>query len=83
MDTPCFGQEGGAHGVTRGNSDYYHRPWWQWGLDEGGRVESPLDNDNNDTHSVGVAIDYTSQEVIPMSKWLGVGRYLLVLPNQS
>ena len=83
LDTPCFGQEGGAHGVigdaSRGNSDDYHGPWWQWGLDEGGRVEPPLDDDNNDTHSVGVAIDYTSQEVVPISKWLRVGRYFLVL----
>ncbi len=46
-----------------------HGSWWGWGLDEGGRVEPPLDSDDNDTHSVGVTIDYTSQEPVPISKY--------------
>ncbi len=64
---------------SRGNADDYHGPWWQWSLDEGGRVEPPLDSDSKDTHSVGVAIDYTSQEVVPISKWPGVIDTFLVL----
>lgn len=70
VDTPCFGKEGGAHAIVGdGVRSDPHGRWWLWGLDEGGRVEPPLDSADNDTHSVGVAIDYTSQETVPIGQY--------------
>lgn len=35
-----------------------------------GRVEPPLDDSDNETYSIGVALDFTSQEIVQISKML-------------
>ena len=69
VDLAQYGRDKGEHGVTgEASGDDYQGPWWQWSVDEGGRAGPPIHSDNSDTYTVGMAIDYTSQEVVPISK---------------
>jgi len=68
IDTVCYGRDNGGHGVAVGSGAQCSGSWWQWGLDEGGRVEPPLDSHDNETHSAGIAIDFTCQEPIIISE---------------
>ena len=54
--------------ASRDDPDDYHGDWWKWELEEMGRAEPPLDSHDNETYSVGVALDLTSQELVHISK---------------
>ena len=54
--------------------------WERWSLDDSARAECPLTNDYVDTFPMGVAVDFSSQDRIPLgiysmflSTFLGMG----------
>ena len=42
--------------------------WEKWELEDTGRAEMPLDQDNNETFAAGMALDLTSQTDVAISK---------------
>lgn len=43
--------------------------WEKWELEDTGRVEMPLDQDNEETFAAGMALDLTSQQEVVISEW--------------
>lgn len=43
--------------------------WEKWELEDTGRAELPLDQNNEDTFAAGMALDLTSQQEVVISEW--------------
>ena len=43
-------------------------PWEKWELEDTGRAEAPLDEANDETFPAGMALSYSSEEDVKISK---------------
>ena len=61
VESAVFGQDG--EGETG--------QWAKWELEDTGRAEMPLNDNNEDTFVAGAALDFTSTEEVTLRKMIG------------